>query len=143
MLIKRGKQYNDKFKMLGRVLAVPYPALWPFGVIKEINLSEIVVQYKTSKKSRQSLQKIDIIWADYVTTHHLKGLSVKTVADISINKAENENERSTRQQTVALKGLTLHQKKEIERLIKERGSIISMKKNRFTADVNSRVQNRI
>ena len=109
--------------MLGSVIAVPHPAFFSLGLIKEINLSGIVLEYKSKTNNWRPLQKIDLIWSDYLTTYHLKGLPVRTVSDIAIDTPENENNLTVRQQTICFENLAMQQKKELERLIKEKGSI--------------------
>jgi hypothetical protein len=53
-------------------------------------------------------QKLDIIWADYVNTHHLEKILVRIVSDVLIEKEGKNNESVTRRQAVVFENLTPH-----------------------------------
>jgi N12 class adenine-specific DNA methylase len=66
---------------------------------------------------------MDIIWADYVATHHLEQIPVRIVSDVILDKERENNESIIRRQAVAFENLTPHQENQLRRLIQARGTI--------------------
>lgn len=113
---------DPRFKVQGMVIAVARPPSIPPGTIKEISQSGLVFQYRENGNSWMIPQELDIIWADYVATHHMEKMPVRIVSDILIEKDGNGNEPTTRQQTVAFEALSPRQENQLGRLIKARGT---------------------
>jgi hypothetical protein len=67
-------------------------------------------------------RELDIIYADYVATHHLEKIPVRIVSDVFIGKNEKNNESVLRRQALAFDNLTRQQESQLGRLIQARGS---------------------
>ncbi len=111
------------FKVQGMVIAVARPPSLSPGTVKEISQSGLVFQYRENGNGWMIPEELDIIWADYVATHHLEKMPVRIVSDVMIEKEGNGSEPSTRQQTVAFETLSPRQENQLGRLIKTRGTI--------------------
>jgi hypothetical protein len=105
------------------VLAVPHFSSRLPGNIKEISRSGLIFQYHGNGNIGTSRQKMDIIWADYVATHHLEQIPVRIVSDVILDKERENNESIIRRQAVAFENLTPHQENQLRRLIQARGTI--------------------
>lgn len=121
------RRQNPRFKVQGMVIAVTQPPSLPPGPIKEVSQTGLTFHYRQNGNNQNgnkwmTPQSLDIIWADYVATHHLKNLPVRTVSDVLIEPEKKSNESATRQLAVAFENLTLDQQNQINRLIKERGA---------------------
>ncbi len=111
------------FKVQGMVIAVARPPSLSPGTVKEISQSGLVFQYRENGNGWMIPEELDIIWADYVATHHLEKMPVRIVSDVMIEKEGNGSEPSTRQQTVAFETLSPRQENQLGRLIRTRGTI--------------------
>jgi len=116
------RRQDASFKVQGMVIAVAHPPSLPPGTIKQISQSGLVFQYRENGNSWMTPQELDIIWADYVATHHLEKLPVRTVSDVLIEKEGKDSEPTTRQQTVVFETLSPRQENQLGRLIKARGA---------------------
>jgi len=116
------RRQSPRFGVRGMVVAVARPPSLPPGSIKEMSQTGLVFHYRQNGSKWTAPQTLDIIWADYVTTHHLQNLSVRTVSDVLIEPEFISNESATRQFAVAFENLTSHQQNQVDRLIKERGA---------------------
>ncbi len=117
------RRQGASFKVQGMVIAVARPPSLPPGTVKEIGQSGLVFQYRENGNSWMIPQELDIIWADYVDTHHLENLPVRILSDVMIEKEGNGSEPTTRQQAVAFESLSPRQENQLGRLIKARGTI--------------------
>jgi c-di-GMP-binding flagellar brake protein YcgR len=117
------RRQDSRFKIQGMVIAVARPPSIPPGTVKEISQGGLVFQYRENGNSWMIPQELDIIWADYVATHHMEKMPVRIVSDVLIEKEENGNKPTTRQQTVTFETLSPRQENQLGRLIKARGTI--------------------
>ncbi len=116
------RRQSQRFKVQGMVIAVTRPPSLPPGPIKEVSQTGLAFHYRQNGNKWMIPQSLDIIWADYVATHHLENLPVRTVSDVLIEPEKKSNESATRQLAVAFENLTPDQQNQIARLIKERGA---------------------
>lgn len=126
--MKTAKQFAERrqslrFKVQGMVIAVARPPSLPPGPIQEVSQTGLTFEYRQNGNNWMVPQAIDIIWADYVATHHLEKLPVRTVSDVRIEPKEKTNESATRQLAVAFENPTAYQQNQIDRLIRARGAI--------------------
>ncbi len=117
------RRKDARFKVKGMVIAMSRPLSLPPGKIKEISQSGLVFQYRENGNSKLMPQGLNIIWADYVTTHHLGKIPVRIVSDVLDKNGGKDNGYVTRRQAVAFENLTPKQENQIERLITARGTI--------------------
>ena len=117
------RRQSPRFTVKGMVIAVTRPPSLPPGPIKEISHTGLAFQYRQNGNKWSVPQTVDIIWADYVATHHLEKIPVRTVSDVLIEPERKTSESVTRQFAVAFENLTSYQQNQINRLIKTRGAI--------------------
>ncbi len=116
------RRQGPRFKVQGMVIAVSRPHSHPPGSIKEISRSGLVFQYRENGNGWMMPRELDIIYADYVTTHHLEKIPVRIVSDVFIGKNENKNESILRRQALAFDNLTRRQESQLKHLIQAWGS---------------------
>lgn len=97
----------------------------PPGTITDISPSGLAFQYRVSGNSRSVARKIDIIWADYVTAHHLRGLPIRSVSDVILDRERQNDTAVTRKKAVMFENLSADQRSALNRLIREQGSAAS------------------
>ena len=117
------RRKDARFKVQGMVIAMSCPLSLPPGNIKEISQSGLFFQYLENGNIKAIPQELNIIWADYVATHHLEKIPVRIVSDVLDKNGGKDNEYVTRRQAVAFENLTPRQENQIERLITARGTI--------------------
>lgn len=98
------------------------PSSLPPGTITDISPSGLAFQYHESGSSRSVVREIDIIWADYVSAHHLKGLPIKSVSDVILDHGRQNGTTVTRQKAVKFENLSADQRSALDRLIREQGA---------------------
>ena len=101
------------------------PSSLPPGTITDISPSGLAFQYHENGSSRSVVREIDIIWADYVSAHHLKGLPIKSVSDVILDHGRQNGTAVTRQKAVKFENLSADQRSALDRLIREQGSAAS------------------
>ena len=117
------RRQGPRYQIKGIVIAVARPPSLPPASIKVISQTGLTFHYRQNGNKWLPPQSIDIIWADYVATHHLKQIPVRTVSDLLIEPQQASLESPIRQFAVAFENPTSHQKSEIDRLISEMGNI--------------------
>lgn len=117
------RRRSPRFEVQGMAIAVARPPSLPPGHIKEVSQSGLTFQYRQTVHKWPVPQTLDIIWADYVATHHLEKLPVRVVSDVLIEPQGKTNESATYQLAVAFENLTPHQENQIDRLIDARGTV--------------------
>lgn len=127
------RRQSPRYLIQGMVIAVARPPSLPPASIKEISQTGLTFHYRQNGNQWLVPKSIDIIWADYVATHHLEQIPVRTISDKLVEPATEPKESITRQFAVAFDNLTLHQKSEINRLIKERGAIKNYSQDFFNS----------
>lgn len=122
--IEERRKY-PRVRMRGMAIAkVRSPSLPPATII-EISPGGMAFQYREKDSSHSVVHKIDIIWADYVSVHHLKGLPIQTVSDEILDHGRQNGTAVTRRKAVKFENLSADQRSALDRLIREQGSIIS------------------
>ncbi len=118
------RRQSPRFKVQGMVIAVSRPHSHPPGSIKEISRSGLVFQYRENGNGNGWMmpRELDIIYADYVATHHLEKIPVRIVSDVFIGKNGKKNESVLRRQALAFDNLTRQQESQLEHLIQAWGS---------------------
>lgn len=120
---KNDRRQGPRFKVLCMVVAVSGLPSCPPGNVKEISQSGLVLQYRGNGTGEMVPRELDIIWADYVATHHLEKIPVRIVWDTVLTKEEESNESIIRRQAIAFEKLTPLQENQIGRLIHTQGAL--------------------
>jgi len=118
---KNERRQNARSKVQGMVIAISRTRSVLPGTIKDVSRGGLAFQYRENGNNWIFPQELNIIWADYVATHHLEKIPVRIVSDVLNEKKVKNNESVIRRQAVAFENLTPRQEDQIERLIQAQG----------------------
>lgn len=109
---------------MGTVIAKVHPPLLPAGTLIDISLDGVAFQYREKGPNLYEISEIDIIWADFVAAHQLRGLPVQTVWDVLLSGKDHPGRVATRRRAVRFENLSTGQRCALERLISAQGAVV-------------------
>jgi len=119
---KRERRRYPRRRVMGTVIARVHPSLFPAGTVIDISRGGLAFKYREKGRSLHEIRKLDIIWADFVTAHQLRGLPVQTVSDMVLDGKIHTGGIVARRRAVRFKDLSRHQRFALDRLISAQGA---------------------
>ncbi len=117
----RERRAKTRRRILGTVVVKGRPRVFPSGVLLDIHTDGLAFRYREKAGPLYEIRELDIIWADFVATHQLRGLPVRSVSDVAIGDGDGSG-IVTRRRSVRFEKLPAAQRNTLERLIREHGT---------------------
>jgi hypothetical protein len=117
---KERRRYPRR-RVMGTVIARVHPSLLPAGTVIDISRGGVAFKYREKGRSLHEIRELDIIWADFVAAHQLRGLPVQTVSDVVLDGKIHTGGIVARRRAVRFRNLSGRQKFALDRLVSAQG----------------------